>query len=501
MTKFRAGILALAVIGLFAYFGFTKANPFANPYELNAVFNNVNNLKPRSPVRIAGVEVGKVKSVEPITSGEGAARVKMELKKKGLPIHNDAEAHVRSRIFLEGNFFVDIQPGSPSAPVMKDGGTISVQRTSSPVQFGQLLSALQNDTREDLKTFLKEYSKGLSGKGARGFNEAVKYWTVAYKNSSLANDATLGQDPTKDLQRVLKGQAKTFRALDEEPEKLKSLVTDFNTTAAAFARQDDALERSIPALRDTLETAQPALASLNNALPTVRAFSKDALPGTKSSSPTLDASIPFITQARLLVRPQELRGTAATLRRYIPSLVRLNERSVPLSSEARQLSACTNNVLVPYEHEKIPDVDDHSNTDQEVRYQLQRGFPGLSGESRLSDGNNQSFHGAGVPNPVKVQPVPPTTVDQPPPRRPDIPCETQQTPDLHAAKASVAETPAGGLIPFVPSLPLPKFNGARLMKAGELMKQRQLKLDDRIRAKFKKAAAKKAAAKAKKASQ
>jgi hypothetical protein len=300
---------------------------------------------------------------------------------------------------------------------------------------------------------------------------------------------------------VLKGQAKTFRALDEEPEKLKSLVTDFNTTAAAFARQDDALEASIPALRDTLETAQPALASLNNALPTVRAFSKDALPGTKSSSPTLDASIPFITQARLLVRPQELRGTAATLRRYIPSLVSLNERSVPLSSEARQLSACTNNVLVPYEHEKIPDVDDHSNTDQEVRYQLQRGFPGLSGESRLSDGNNQSFHGAGVPNPVKVQPVPPTTVDQPPPRRPDIPCETQQTPDLHAAKASVGETAAGGLIPFVPSLPLPKFNGARLMKAGELMKQRQLKLDDRIRAKFKKAAAKKAAAKAKKASQ
>ena len=55
MSKLRAGILALAVIGVFAFFGFTKANPFANPYELNAVFDNVNNLKPRSPVRIAGV--------------------------------------------------------------------------------------------------------------------------------------------------------------------------------------------------------------------------------------------------------------------------------------------------------------------------------------------------------------------------------------------------------------------------------------------------------------
>src|SRR4051794_6261088 len=238
MGKLRAGILALSVIGLFAVFGFTKLNPFSNPYELNAVFQNVNNLKPNSPVRIAGVEVGKVKKVEPITSGDGAAKVHMTLKKKALPLHNDAEAHVRSRIFLEGNFFVDIQPGSPSAPRMKDGGTIPINRTSAPVQLGQVLSALQNDTREDLKVFLKEYSKGLSGKGAKGFNQAVKYWVPAYKYSSLANDATLGIEPTKDLQRVLKGQQRTFKALDEEPERLKSLVTDFNTTAGAFARQD-----------------------------------------------------------------------------------------------------------------------------------------------------------------------------------------------------------------------------------------------------------------------
>jgi phospholipid/cholesterol/gamma-HCH transport system substrate-binding protein len=491
MSKLRAGILALSVIGLFAIFGFTKLNPFSNPYELNAVFANVNNLKPNSPVRIAGVEVGKVKKVTPITSGNGAAEVNMALKKKALPLHTDAEAHVRSRIFLEGNFFVDIQPGSPSAPKMKDGGTIPVNRTTAPVQLGQVLSALQNDTREDLKVFLKEYSKGLSGKGAKGFNQAVKYWTPAYKYSALANDATLGIEPTKDIQRVLKGQQRTFKALNEEPERLKSLVTDFNTTAGAFARQDVALEASIPALRDTLETAQPALASLNNALPTLRVFSKEALPGVRSSGPALDASLPFIEQARLLVRPQELRGTAATLRKYIPSLVRLNNRSVPLSSEARQLSACTNKVLVPFQRSKIPDVDDNGNTDQQVRYQLQRTFPGLSGESRLSDGNTQVFHGSGVASPVKVQPAPPLNIDQPPPRRPDVPCETQQTPDLHGPKASVAENGLGGLIPFTPAIPLPKFKAQPLMKAGELIKANVQRQNEKSNAKAVKALEKK----------
>jgi len=489
MNKFRAGILALAVIALFSYFGFTKANPFSKPYELSAVFDNVNNLKPRSPVRIAGVEVGKVKKVEPITRGEGAARVKMALKKKALPIHDDAVAHVRSRIFLEGNFFVDIQPGSPSAPEMETGGTIPIQRTSAPVQFGQLLTALQDDTREDLKSFLREYSKGLSGKGARGFNQSIKYWVPAYKNSALANDATLGQEPTRDLQRVLKGQARAFRALNEDPEALKSLVTDFNITAGAFAREDAALERAVPALRDTLVTGQPALASLNNALPSLRGFARDALPGVRSSPETLDASTPFIRQGRLLVRESELRGTARALRRYIPSIASLNVRSVSIASEGRQLSRCTNKVLVPFMHTKIPDVDDHENTDQEVRYQLQRGLVGLSGESRLSDGNNQWFHGAGVPSPLKVQPAPPPKVDQPPPRRPDVPCENQQPPNLAGPKATVATTPAGGLLPSLSSgLPIRVFKAAPLMKAGRMMDRLQEKENAKERAQAKKPA-------------
>ena len=123
MSPFRAGILALVVVGLFTYFGFSKANPFANPYEFKAAFNDVNNLKPKSPVRIAGVEVGKVKKVEPIDEGEGegAAMVTMELEEKALPIRKDAELKIRPRIFLEGNFFVDLEPGSPSADELDEG--------------------------------------------------------------------------------------------------------------------------------------------------------------------------------------------------------------------------------------------------------------------------------------------------------------------------------------------------------------------------------------------
>lgn len=233
MSRFTAGLIATALVALAIFVAFTKNNPFSAPYKLTAVFETANNLKPKSPVRIAGVEVGKVKKVEALTDrSDGAARVEMEILAKGLPIHEDAELKIRPRVFLEGNFFVDIQPGSPSAPKHPDGGKpIPINQTSAPVQLGDILSALQSDTRSDLQVFLKEYSRGLSGKGARGFNESLRYGEPAFRNLSLANDATLGQEPTRDLQRLMKGQAKTFAALVRDEEALKGLVTNLNTFA------------------------------------------------------------------------------------------------------------------------------------------------------------------------------------------------------------------------------------------------------------------------------
>jgi phospholipid/cholesterol/gamma-HCH transport system substrate-binding protein len=457
MKPFTAGLIGVILITLFAFFAFTKFNPFANPYEFNAVFETANNLKPRSPVRIAGVEVGKVKKVEALDNG--AARVSLELEDKALPIHEDAELKIRPRIFLEGNFFVDLEPGSPSAPVLDKNETIPISQTKAPVQFGDVLIALQKDVRTDLQVFLKEYGKSLRKGGAAGFRSSIKYWERAYKNSAIANEATLGQNPESDLQRVLRGQARTFAALNRDPEALKDLVTSFNVTAGAFAREDAALEAAIPELRDTLVTAQPALQSLNDALPSLRRFSIEALPGVRSSAPTLRASLPFITQARLLFRPSELRGAARELRRQTPSFVRLNRTTVPLLEEGRTLSACSNQVLIPFAFSEIPDPDFPDNKGRFID-QANRGLVGLSGESRLMDANNQYFHASAVGPPQQpgnsLRPAPPPDGGSGAlERRPDLPCENQEPPNLNAPAAALGAPGPGGLvIPGLPDLPI-----------------------------------------------
>lgn len=474
MSRFTAGLIAITLIAVGTYFGFTKANPFADPYRLSAVFDDVNNLKPNSPVRIAGVDIGKVKSIEALTGGRGAARVEMEIQAKGLPIHTDAQIKVRPRIFLEGNFFVDIRPGSPSAPIRADGGDpIPVTQTAAPVQFGDLLAALQSDTRADLQTFLKEYSAGLAGKGARGFNQSFRNGEAAFKNAAIVNDASLGLEPTRDVQRLLRGQAKTFAALVEDEAALKSFVTDFNTTAGAFASEDVALAQSLPALRDVLRVGSPALASLNSSLPSLRAFAVDALPGVRSSDPTLEASLPFIRQVRALVSPEELQSAARQLRRYLPSLTRLNRRMIPFLGQARLLSSCTNEVLVPFSNTPIPNPDEPENNNQTFVDQANRGLVGLSGESRLSDGNNTSFHTSLVPPPQQVRPAPPPDGgDQPPPRRPDVACETQETPNLEAPGGAATEfSSSSAAAKRGPKIPLVKFDAEKIQQAGQLLQE------------------------------
>jgi phospholipid/cholesterol/gamma-HCH transport system substrate-binding protein len=443
VTALKAGVLTLVVLVVAAFFGFTKSNPFSDPYELNAVVRDAQNLKPGSPVRIAGVEVGKVTKVDAASDDQSAAQVTMHLDDDALPVHRNATLEVRPRILLEGNFFVDLRPGSPSAGSFEDGGTVPITQTSSAVTLSEVLSVLQADTRADLRTLLHEYgTEALAKGGAEGLNRAIPYFAPAYRRTALTNDALLGEQPRRDLRRVLRGQTRVFGALADNPAALRGLVADLNTTAGALAREDSALAASVPALRDTLRVGYPALGALDDALPTLRAFSIEALPGVRSSVPTLDAAIPWIVQARGLVSEDELKGLAADLRQAVPSLVKLNDRLVPALRQLRGLSSCTNSVLVPFAESSIPSVE-AGNSGQAARLQILRSFVGLAGESRNNDANTPVFHIQGV-SPTnltagRIEPAAPHQPNTPPTHRPDVACETQAPPNLRAPSGSALD--------------------------------------------------------------
>jgi phospholipid/cholesterol/gamma-HCH transport system substrate-binding protein len=439
------GVVALAVIAVAVLLAWSKQLPFQSHYEIKAAFETSNNIRPGSPVRIAGVDVGKVTGVE--RAGRDGAVLTMRIADEGRPVHADATAKIRPRIFLEGNFFVDLTAGSPSAPELEDGDTLPVQQTATPVQLDEVLTALQSDTREDLKVLLHEYGTALEGAGGRGFNRSIPYWEPAFRDSAIVADAMRGETG-RDLSGYIKGAGATAAALDRNREQLKSLITDFHTTAAAFAREEANLRASIGELPNTLRASMPALAALNESFPPLRALAQELRPGVQSSEETLDVSLPFVRELRGLVSESELRGLAADLRPTVPDLAALVERSIPLYRQVRRAASCQNEVIHPWSMDMVPDKQFPAQG--KVFEEAPKPLTGLAGESRSGDANGQWFRvlAAGGKNLVTLRPGVFATTPEPliganppkptkrPPINADAPCETQEPPDLRTNPAA-----------------------------------------------------------------
>ena len=477
LSPFKAGLLGAIVIVLFSYGAYTKfANPFASPYTVHAIFSNANGLRPDSAVRIAGVNVGKVSSVAPVSGCRlqvsagpqqqcSAADVTMTIQNTGLPIHKDATFSIKPRIFLEGNFFVDINPGTPEAPVAPGGFVFPIQQGSEPVQFDQLLTSLQGDTRSNLQILLQQY--GLAVKqGGPSYNQSIQYWTPAYQSGAQVSHDTLGTQP-HDLSNWIDKGGVVNGALDAHPQNLKNLITNFNTTALAFARENTALAAAINELPRTLGVAIPALNALQGALCTgaqgpncqagpLRLFAQRLTPGVQSTGPMVDASLPFFHQLRLLVQPSELGGLTNDLSATVPALAKLNAETIPfMQNEVRPAASCQVKVILPWTRMTVPDQNFNASNGVPPRPVYVEGvdfLPGLAGESRSFDANgpyvrviatggtstyslSPGMFGTSLWPIQGVQPQLPALHNSGdgakvqvsrPPLMPNVPCETQQ---------------------------------------------------------------------------
>jgi phospholipid/cholesterol/gamma-HCH transport system substrate-binding protein len=443
-SAFTVGAILLVVAVIVTYLGFAKDIPLLNePYEINAAFRDTSGINKRSPVRIAGVEVGYVANVQRTSPGARSATVTLAIRDQGRPINSDATAKIRPRIFLEGNFFVDLSPGTSTAGELDAGDTIPASRTASPVQLDQVLSALKSDTRNDLRQVFAEVGEAQDGGGAKAFNDSLHFQPSAYKFVAIVSEALLGKRP-HDLADLTRDGGVVAGALERDPAKLRSLIVDFNTTAGALAAREAALTAAVGELPRTLRAASPALDALKASFPDVRRFARAGRPGVRSLGPTVDATLPLVKQLRGLVGPAELGGLSRQLRSATPALTKLATSATSVLGQLRALSSCTTNVLVPFGNDKL--VDKAFPTHGPVYEELGKFLPGLAGESRSFDANGPWFKvlasggaetlnlGNGIFGSV-LEPIAgnnPPPVRERPALRPDVPCETQQPPDLRS---------------------------------------------------------------------
>lgn len=468
----RFAIVLLAVLVIALYFGFTKHIPFKHGYRLNAVFGSALNIKGKSPVRIAGVNVGKVTSIK--REGDTGV-VSMEIESRGLPIHSDATAKIRPRIFLEGNWFVELQPGSPSAPTLHSGATLPVTQTADPVQLDQVLDALNTETRANLQNFLIGYGDGLTRKpnaeenaeqdpivrgvdGAQAVNKAYARGPSSLRATAVLNQAITGTEP-HDLSKLVASIGKVTAALNVHEQQLGELIVNFNTFFGEFAAQASPLRATVGELPSSLTSIDRGLANLQASFAPTQEFAHGILPGVRATPATVVATIPWIEQVRASFASSELGGVAKGLVQATPSLARLTSEQTPFYRQTELFNKCLTNVLLPAGNAKLQDGS--STTGVEDYKEFWYGLVGLNGIGQGFDGNGSFARflvGAGGPTirsaptsmlgtsekglrllahaslpPLGTRPAFPSSE---PPYQPLVPCYKQTLPDFNGPAAS-----------------------------------------------------------------
>jgi ABC-type transporter Mla subunit MlaD len=465
-TPFQAGLIALVVIVIFTYLGFSKDIPFTRPFEVSALFTNAPPIQQGMAVRIAGVDVGKVSKVEAVDGDSPAVKVTMKLEDKALPLHEDARLKARPRIFFEGNLFIDINPGSPGSPEVKDGHVYAPSQTSAPVQLDQVLGILTSNTRDDLRKLFVGYGAAINGKplpgedadqdpstqgqtAAESLNDSLQYSAEALRGGAIVNDATLGEE-AHDLSKLISGQQKVNAALSTHEEQLKDLITNFNVTMRALAEENANLSETIHLLPQVLEAANPALDNLNAAFPPLRAWALEMVPGVKETPATIAAGLPWLRQARPLLSQAELGGLVQQLKPAVADFAEFTDGQVQLLPQLDLFNRCQLGVVLPMGDEVVQ--DGNLTTGLPNYQEFWQTMVGLAGESQNFDGNGsyvrfQAGGGGytaqtppvGAAGPLHTALTAPPLGTRPartakPPYKPNVACHTQRVPDLNAAK-------------------------------------------------------------------
>jgi phospholipid/cholesterol/gamma-HCH transport system substrate-binding protein len=405
LSNIKAAVIGIVLLLAVCYAVFGGSLPFSgSPFVLRAVFTANTDLHIPSPVRVAGVQVGEVTGVERLRGSADAGIVIMQIDRNGLPIHADATADIRSRIFLEGNFYVDLQPGTPESPILKTGATLPAANTSGPVQLDRILSSLNSNARSNLQKLVQGLGAALNTPppaaekagldpsvagmtGAQGLNYALSYSAKAFETSAIVNQALLGERST-DLAGAIRGEARVFKGLAASGESLPQLIDSFEQTMAALAAKQNDLSNAIALLPSLLKATDSADRALSASFAPTERFASELIPGVRQLAPTITVTLPWLKQLTELSSKSELGGLLKYLTPAVSDTSAAVTSTASLIREAGQLSACFTNVLVPTGNEVITE-DSSPPTGLKIYQQLFQSAVGLDSATQNLDGNGR----------------------------------------------------------------------------------------------------------------
>jgi virulence factor Mce-like protein len=385
MTRIQLlGVAMCAAFAALVFYVFNPTLPFTGDPELQAVFQSSNGLRDGSPVRIAGVNVGSVTTIE---KGPGTTTlVTMELSQKGWPVHADATAAIRARVFLEGGFMVELEPGSPGAPRLGAGATLPLTQTTIPVQFHQALTVFDAPTRESLRTGLDAMAYGLDGGGAAGLRRLAPEIEPLLRESAITAQALQGTEPD-DAARLIASTARVAGQLDSP--RLGDLVDNLAATTGALNERDEELAATITEVRDLLRVTPAAMLAVDAALPGTERAARAVRPALRVAPGVFRETTAVVRGIGRLASPARRARTIAGLETALRDLPGLIGNLAVTFPPTKPLTDCLSSHILPLLEAKVP--DGALSTGRPVWQDFAHGLVGLAGASQNFDGNGHDL--------------------------------------------------------------------------------------------------------------
>ena len=269
-TPLRVGlVVAAAAVAFGMGLYFIGANIGRDKsYRVYAMFDDATGLGARSRVQIAGIPVGQVDRIE---LDQATARAKVWLKiKQEYPLHRNATITKRSESIL-GDFLLDLTPGTPEQPLLKDGDEIRnvIRQPGMNEVFNQL-----SKIAGDIGAVTENMRKVLGGdQGENNLREIVANLTRITQGiegiidrSQSRVDAILGnvQSFTGNLRDIGAGGEEDVLAILKNTRDATAEARDILKTVGNVVGSQDTgeLKKSVGSVRSSMEKLDASLANV-----------------------------------------------------------------------------------------------------------------------------------------------------------------------------------------------------------------------------------------------
>jgi phospholipid/cholesterol/gamma-HCH transport system substrate-binding protein len=293
MSKRAPSTLQLAVITAFALscFGillflwvtFGGPTPFkAKSYQIKVPFTEASQLAEQSDVRISGVDVGKVESIELGPGGKEAVAL-LNIDDKYGPLPQGTRAMLRTKTLL-GETYVELTPGNKNEATLPEDSTLPTAQVAESVQLDEIFQAFDPKTRAAFQSWMQEAAVAIEGQG-QNLSYAIGNFDPTF--SEFENLFRVLNSQKAAVSKLFSNGAKTFEALRGREGELANLIRSSNELFKTTGERNEDIEalfRAFPTFQDESRLTVDRLRGFAvNADP----LSKQLVPVAEELSPTL----------------------------------------------------------------------------------------------------------------------------------------------------------------------------------------------------------------------